>query len=170
MVCQVRPPLRERPTLSGGDAGVRGGLWMKSVRASMRFWRAVDEHGFVLDLLLKLHRNTQAAKTFLTRLLGEDVIPEVIHTDGLRSGGSRDPKSGRGGPSAGHLDRPLQQHHHAGTPIYTMTSTTTAGLQATEMRPSIPEPPRPGHEPPPSFSHQRYCRRQKNSQNQAFQT
>ncbi|CAM4032834.1 IS6 family transposase [Deinococcus marmoris] len=51
-------------------------------------WRAVDEHGFVLDVLLQRHRNTEAAKTFLTRLLGEYDVPEVIHTDQLWSYGA----------------------------------------------------------------------------------
>ncbi|CAM3779934.1 IS6 family transposase [Deinococcus frigens] len=51
-------------------------------------WRAVDEHGYVLDVLLQHHRDTEAAKTFLTRLLGEYDVPEVIHTDGLRSYGA----------------------------------------------------------------------------------
>jgi len=48
----------------------------------------VDEHGFVLDILLQRHRDTEAAKTFLTRLLGEYDVPEVIHTDQLRSYGA----------------------------------------------------------------------------------
>ena len=51
-------------------------------------WRAVDEHGFVLDILLQRHRDTEAAKTFLTRLLGAYDVPEVIHTDQLRSYGA----------------------------------------------------------------------------------
>lgn len=51
-------------------------------------WRAVDEHGFVLDILLQRHRDTEAAKNFLTRLLGEYDVPEVIHTDQLRSYGA----------------------------------------------------------------------------------
>ena len=51
-------------------------------------WRAVDEYGFVLDILLQRHRDTEAAKTFLTRLLGEYDVPEVIHTDQLRSYGA----------------------------------------------------------------------------------
>ncbi|THF85417.1 IS6 family transposase [Deinococcus sp. KSM4-11] len=46
-------------------------------------WRAVDEHGFVLDILLQRHRDTKAAQTFLTRLLSEYDVPEVIHTDKL---------------------------------------------------------------------------------------
>ena len=51
-------------------------------------WRAADEHGFVLEVLLQRHRDTEAAKTFLTRLLGEYDVPEVIHTDQLRSYGA----------------------------------------------------------------------------------
>ncbi|MDB5045563.1 MAG: family transposase, partial [Deinococcus sp.] len=43
-------------------------------------WRAVDEHGYALDILLQRHRDTEAAKTFLTRLLGDYDVPEVIHT------------------------------------------------------------------------------------------
>ena len=48
----------------------------------------MDEHGFVLEVLLQRHRDTEAAKTFLTRLLGEYDVPEVIHTDQLRSYGA----------------------------------------------------------------------------------
>jgi putative transposase len=51
-------------------------------------WRAVDEHGAVLDIMLQRHRDTEAAKTFLTRLLGEYDVPEVIHTDQLQSYGA----------------------------------------------------------------------------------
>ncbi|ULH18205.1 IS6 family transposase (plasmid) [Deinococcus sp. KNUC1210] len=51
-------------------------------------WRAVDEDGFVLDILLQRHRDIEAAKTFLTRLLSEDDVPEVIRTDQLRSYGA----------------------------------------------------------------------------------
>ena len=51
-------------------------------------WRAVDEDGFVLDILLQRHRDTEVAKTFLTRLLGEYDVPEVIYTDQLRSYGA----------------------------------------------------------------------------------
>ena len=51
-------------------------------------WRAGDEYDFVLDILLQRHWDTEAAKTFLTRLLGEYDVPEVIHTDQLRSYGA----------------------------------------------------------------------------------
>ena len=48
-------------------------------------WRAVDEYGAVLDVLLQEHRNTEVARSFFQRLLGEYDLPEVIHTDKLRS-------------------------------------------------------------------------------------
>ncbi|UQN10046.1 hypothetical protein [Deinococcus sp. QL22] len=34
----------------------------------------------MLDILLGRHRDPDAAKTFLTKLWGEDDVPEVIHT------------------------------------------------------------------------------------------
>ena len=37
---------------------------------------------------LQRHRDTEAAKIFLTKLLGEYDVPEVIHTDQLRSYGA----------------------------------------------------------------------------------
>ena len=51
-------------------------------------WRAVDEHGFVLDILLQKHRDTGAAKTFLTQLLSEYDVPDRICTDKLASYGA----------------------------------------------------------------------------------
>ncbi|MFC3863230.1 IS6 family transposase, partial [Deinococcus antarcticus] len=51
-------------------------------------WRAVDEYGAVLDILLQQHRDTDAAKSFFIRLLGEYDVPEVIHTDKLWSYGA----------------------------------------------------------------------------------
>ena len=66
--------------------------WLVLVRTArlgtLDRWRAVDEYGFVLDIFLQRHRDTEAAKTFLTRLLGEYDVPEVIHTDQLRSYGA----------------------------------------------------------------------------------
>ncbi len=48
-------------------------------------WRAVNEHGEVLDVLLQKHRDTGAAKRFFRRLIDEQNLPERIITDGLRS-------------------------------------------------------------------------------------
>ncbi len=50
-------------------------------------WRAVDEHGQTLDVLLQAHRDTAAAERFFRRLLAVagDVAPERITTDRLGS-------------------------------------------------------------------------------------
>ena len=44
-------------------------------------WRAVNEHGEVLDVLLQQHRDTGAAKRFFRRLIDDQELPERIVTD-----------------------------------------------------------------------------------------
>ncbi len=51
-------------------------------------WRAVNEHGEVLDVLLQEHRDTDAAKRFFRRLVDDYELPERIISDGLRSYGA----------------------------------------------------------------------------------
>ena len=51
-------------------------------------WRAVNEHGEVLDVLLQQHRDTSAAKRFFRRLIDDYELPERIVSDGLRSYGA----------------------------------------------------------------------------------
>lgn len=49
-------------------------------------WRAVDDEGEVLDLVVQSRRDTEAALRLLRRLLrNQSVEPEVIVTDGLAS-------------------------------------------------------------------------------------
>ena len=49
-------------------------------------WRAVDDEGEVLDILVQRRRDADAARKFLVRLLrGQPIEPERIMTDGLRS-------------------------------------------------------------------------------------
>jgi putative transposase len=51
-------------------------------------WRAVDQDGVVLDILVQARRDAQAAKRFFKRLLtGLQYQPRVIVTDKLRSYG-----------------------------------------------------------------------------------
>ena len=51
-------------------------------------WRAVDQNGVVLDILVQGRRNATAAKRFFKRLLRSlKYKPERIVTDGLRSYG-----------------------------------------------------------------------------------
>jgi transposase-like protein len=52
-------------------------------------WRAVDDEGEVLDMIVQKRRDTGAAVRFLRRLLkNQHVEPQVIVTDGLRSYGA----------------------------------------------------------------------------------
>ena len=51
-------------------------------------WRAVNEHGVVLDVFLQRRRDTETAKAFFLRLLGEHDVPAIIHTDKLWSYGA----------------------------------------------------------------------------------
>ena len=57
------------------------------IRGELHYlWRAVDQHGVVLDILVQDRRNATAAKRFFQRLLaGLKGKPRRIITDGLRS-------------------------------------------------------------------------------------
>ena len=52
-------------------------------------WRAVDQEGIVLDILVQQRRNREAAEIFLRRLLdGQGYEPRVLITDNLGSYGA----------------------------------------------------------------------------------
>jgi putative transposase len=61
-------------------------VFLKIRGEQVRLWRAVDEHGQVLDVLVQQHRDADAVERFFRRLLehtGEP--PERIRTDKLAS-------------------------------------------------------------------------------------
>jgi putative transposase len=52
-------------------------------------WRAIDQHGHVLDILVQSRCNIGAAKRFFRKLLRDlQYVPRVIVTDKLRSYGA----------------------------------------------------------------------------------
>jgi putative transposase len=63
---------------------------MLSIRGKKHvLWRAVDQDGNVLDILVQSRRNKHAAKRFFRKLLKElQYVPRVIITDKLRSYGA----------------------------------------------------------------------------------
>ena len=62
-------------------------LTMNGVRHYL--WRAVDQDGNVLDILVQSRRNKQAAKKFFRKLLKDlTYVPRVIITDKLKSYGA----------------------------------------------------------------------------------
>ena len=49
-------------------------------------WRAIDQYGNVLDILVQTRRSAKAAKRFFRKLLKDwQYLPRVIVTDKLRS-------------------------------------------------------------------------------------
>lgn len=57
--------------------------------ATHSLWRAVDQDGDVLDILVQSRRNKAAAKKFLRTLLkGREYVPRVLITDTLASYGA----------------------------------------------------------------------------------
>ncbi|GAC1360623.1 MAG: hypothetical protein NVSMB38_44510 [Ktedonobacteraceae bacterium] len=61
-----------------------------TIRGKKHFlWRAVDQDGNVLDILLQSHRNQKAAKRFFRKLLkGLCYVPRVIIPDKLKRYGA----------------------------------------------------------------------------------
>src|SRR5215211_6951668 len=56
-------------------------------------WRAVDQHGVVLDILVQSRRNAKAAKRLLRKLLKKQgIAPRVMITDKLASYAAAMPK------------------------------------------------------------------------------
>ena len=77
---------RRRP--KPGDTWHLDEVFLKINGGLHYLWRAVDQHGVVLDILVQGRRNASAAKRFFKRLLaGLRYKPRRIVTDGLRSYG-----------------------------------------------------------------------------------
>src|SRR5271166_2620460 len=73
---------RPRP----GDKWHLDEVFVKINGATYYLWRAVDQHGDVLDMLVQSRRNAVAAKRFFRKLLkGLRYVPRVLVTDKLAS-------------------------------------------------------------------------------------
>ncbi len=90
-MCQVRTGLRQpaapapappRP----GDKWHLDEVFIKINGITHYLWRAVDQQGNVLDILVQSRRNAKAAKRFFRKLLkGLRYVPRVLVTDQLAS-------------------------------------------------------------------------------------
>ena len=71
-----------------GDVWHLGGVFLR-INAKLHYlWRAADQNGVVLDILVQARRNAAAAKRFFRRLLrGLQYRPRRIVTGGLKSYG-----------------------------------------------------------------------------------
>ena len=73
---------RPRP----GDTWHLDEVFLTINQARHYLWRAVDQDGHVLDILVQRRRHTVAAKTFFRKLLkGLTYVPRVMVTDQLKS-------------------------------------------------------------------------------------
>ena len=62
---------------------------MISIRGKKHWlWRAVDQHGNALEILMKSRQNTKAATRFMRKLMKQYGVPRVLITDKLRSYGA----------------------------------------------------------------------------------
>jgi len=89
MVPQVRPNYANglrRWSLRPGDQWHLDEVFLKINGRLHYLWRAVDQDGDVLDILVQRHRDKKAAKRFFRKLLkGLRYVPRVIITDKLRT-------------------------------------------------------------------------------------
>ena len=77
---------RRRP--QPGDKWYLDEVFIRIQGVQHYLWRAVDQEGVVLDILVQPRRDAKAAKRFFRRLLkGLQYVPRVIVTDKLRSYG-----------------------------------------------------------------------------------
>ena len=77
---------RRRP--QPGDKWYLDEVFIRIQGVQHYLWRAVDQDGVVLDILVQPRRDAKAAKRFFRRLLkGISLVPRVIVTDKLRSYG-----------------------------------------------------------------------------------
>jgi len=78
---------RRRPC--AGDKWHLDEMFIKINGKDHYLWRAVDQDGNVLDILIQSRRNKKAAKRFFRKLLkGLQYVPRVIITDKLKSYGA----------------------------------------------------------------------------------
>ena len=78
----ARWPRRRQPR--PGDKWHLDEVFVKINGITHYLWRAVDQHGNVLDVLVQSRRNAKAAKRFFRKLLkGLRYVPRVLVTDKL---------------------------------------------------------------------------------------
>ncbi len=107
---------------------------------AMYLWRAVDDEGEVLDMLVQKRRNKGAALRLLRKLLkNQRVHPEKIVTDGLASYAPR-PENSAARIATGQAD--------CGTTIGPRTHTCRSGDGSANSRSSAPRAQPRGSSPP----------------------
>jgi putative transposase len=84
---QAYAPQRRRP--QPGDTWPLEEVFLSISGERHDLWRAVDQDGTVLDILVQCRRNTTTAKTFVRKLLKRwQYVPRVIITDQRKNSGA----------------------------------------------------------------------------------
>ena len=89
-LCRELDTLRQQPGLGIAPERCHLDEVFIRIRGKLHYlWRAIDQHGTVLDILVQSRRNAKAAKRFFKKLLkGLQYVPRVIVTDKLKSYGA----------------------------------------------------------------------------------
>jgi transposase-like protein len=120
-------------------------------------WRAVDQHGVVLDVLVQSRRDKKAAKRLLRKLLKRQCrAPRVMITDKLKSYGAAKKEIMPGVPPGGRCltarAPPAQGAQQPGgklTPANKATRTADEAVQVGPIGSALPIRPRPDQQPFP---------------------
>ena len=97
-----------RKSPRSGDRWHLDEVFLKINGRAHYLWRAVDQDGDVLDILVQSRRNKKAAKKFFRRLLkGLRYVPRVLITDKLKSYGAAKAEVM---PSVEHLQQKYQNN------------------------------------------------------------
>ena len=85
---EIRPDVGQPPAPRPGDKWYLDEVFIRIRGVQHDLWRAVDQDGVVLDILVQERHDSNAAKRFFRRSLkGLQYVPRVIVTDKLRSHG-----------------------------------------------------------------------------------
>ena len=119
---------RPRP----GDKWHLDEVFVKINGAQRYLWRAVDQHGNVLDVLVQSRRNTNAARKFFRKLLkGLRYVPRVLVTDKLASYRARPPRGDAlGGTPA------IEVSEQSGREFASTDPATRAGDETLQINPA----------------------------------
>src|SRR4029453_11979281 len=104
-------------------------------------WRAVDQDGNILDILVQSRRNKKAAKKFFRKLLkGLTYVPRVIITDKLKSYGAAKQELLPGVEHRQHrnLNNPAETPRGKLPPADPPAGAAHAGLQVPRTRAAVP--------------------------------
>src|SRR5712671_4127894 len=121
-------------------------------------WRAVDQTGIVLDVLVQRRRDKQAAKRLLRKLLKRQMRPpRVMITDKLASYGAAKREVMPGIEHRQH--KRLNNRAENSPPADTPSRTTDETVQIGRPGAALPFRPRSDQQPVPPPQRSRHCRR-----------